>query len=139
MRRISLIFIFNNSPCMSPKLRRLLNGLQQTIDTHLNITTLTSTATPPGASERSRVRLSELTLLMEDAWLSAHPQGDAGHRLSQFLATARFGVMQQVSVVLCCIVLYCIVLYDTVLYCIVLYSIVLYCIVLYCIVLHCVV
>ena len=138
MRRISLIFIFNNSPCMSPKLRRLLNGLQQTIDTYLNITTLTSTATPPGASERSRVRLSELTLLMEDAWLSAHPQGDAGHRLSQFLATARFGVMQQVSVVLYCIV-YCIVLYCIVLYCIVLYCIVLYCIVLYCTVLRCIV
>ena len=49
-----------------------------------------------GASDRSRVRLSELTLLMEDAWLSAHPQGDAGVRLSQFLATARFGIMQQV-------------------------------------------
>jgi hypothetical protein len=49
-----------------------------------------------GATDSSRVRLGELTLLMEEAWLSAPAQGDTGHRLSQFLATARFGLLQQV-------------------------------------------
>lgn len=57
--------------------------------------TLYSVAT--GATESSAVRLSELTNLLEDSWLSADTEGDLGPKLNHLLATVRFGLLQKVK------------------------------------------
>jgi hypothetical protein len=49
---------------------------------------------------------------MEEAWLSAPAQGDTGHRLSQFLATVRFGLLQQVRLNSMEIKLICLIVRD---------------------------